>query len=108
MLIFQENIESEDKDIILYKDYSLRKRLDAPKRATRMSAFEKKKAMEHDQERTRLQCLEVDLSNPLSTIDWQNFVHVLGEVNGLGWVQLLPSRQKASQPCQFNMMHVLP
>ena len=92
MLLFQQNIESEDKEIILYKDYSLRKRMDTPKRAPRLSAFEKKKQLEEDQERTKLQCLEIDLATPLSTIDWQNLVHVLNEVNGIGWVQILPAR----------------
>lgn len=92
MLLFQQNVESEDKDIILYKDFSLRKRMDSSKRQARLSALEKKKALEEDQERTKLQCLEVDLATPLSTLDWQNLVHVLGEVNGIGWVQVLPAR----------------
>ena len=32
MLLFQQNIESEDKDIIIYQDFSLRKRMDTPRR----------------------------------------------------------------------------
>ena len=36
-------------------------------------------------EKSRLQCLEVDIENPLSTIDWTNFSMVINEVKGLGW-----------------------
>lgn len=32
MLLFQQNVESEDKDIILYKDFSLCKRVDTPRK----------------------------------------------------------------------------
>ena len=46
--------------------------------------------MQEDLEKTKLQRLEIDIENPLSTIDWQNFCNVLGEVKGLGWVQFLP------------------
>jgi hypothetical protein len=44
----------------------------------------------------------------MSTIDWANFAHILGEIKGLGWVQFLPVGMKSSTPCQFNMMHILP
>lgn len=57
---------------------------------TRMSAFQKKKQMEQDAEKTKVQCLQVDIENPLSTCDWINFATVIKEVNGLGWVQILP------------------
>ena len=64
--------------------------------------------MEEDQERTKLQCLEVDLETPLSTIDWANFSLVINEIKGMGWIQILPVGQKSSQPFQFNMMHIIP
>ena len=43
MLLFQINTEEqEDKDCILYKDYSLRKRLTTEPKPARMSAYQKK------------------------------------------------------------------
>tara|TARA_B110000503_G_C6944533_1_gene328380 strand:+ start:374 stop:529 length:156 start_codon:yes stop_codon:yes gene_type:complete len=51
-----------------------------------MSAYQKKKLMEDDQEKTKLECLEVDIEMPLSTIDWANFSLVINEINGMGWV----------------------
>lgn len=63
---------------------------------------------EEDAEKTKLQCLEIDLESPLSTIDWNNLSMVISEIQGMGWIQILPYGQKASQPYQFNMMHILP
>lgn len=33
---------------------------------------------------------------------------MINEVKGLGWFQILPVGMKASQPYQFNIMHVIP
>lgn len=52
--------------------------------------------MDDDQEKTKLQCLEVDLETPMSTIDWSNFSLVINEIKGMGWIQILPVGQKAS------------
>ncbi len=49
MLLFQVNPQDqEDKDLIVYKDYSLRKRIPTAPKASRLSAFQKKKMMEDD------------------------------------------------------------
>lgn len=61
-----------------------------------------------DAEKTKMQCLQIDIETPLSQIDWINFSTVIRETNGLGWVQLLPVGQSSSLPFQFNCMHVLP
>jgi len=58
------------KDCIVYKDYSLRKRNATEPKPPRITAYQKKKMMDDDQEKTKLQCLEIDLETPLSTIDW--------------------------------------
>ena len=83
MLLFQNVIEDEKKgegddeanltmykDCIVYKDYSLRKRIATEPKPPRITAYQKKKMMDDDQEKTKLQCLEIDLETPLSTIDW--------------------------------------
>ena len=74
----------------------------------RITAYQKKKMMDDDQEKTKLQCLEVDIETPLSTIDWTNLSLVINEIKGMGWIQILPVGQKSSQPFQFNMMHIIP
>lgn len=56
----------------------------------------------------KLQCLEIDLTNPLTDTEWRNMKQVVDEVTGLGWFQILPVNQKASTQCQFNMLHVIP
>ena len=57
---------------------------------------------------TKLQCLEVDIEYPLSSLDWSHFSEVIGQVKGMGWIQLLPAKYKSSHPLQFNMMHIIP
>lgn len=118
--MFQVNEEDQKKEqeegnvvpsVLVYKDYSLMKRLETSERGfdmQKMTAFEKKKFMEDDQAITRLHCLETQNSTLLSTADWAAFAAILVEVQGLGWVQIPPVGQKSSTPLQFNMMHVLP
>lgn len=108
MLLFQIEQEIQEKDRIIYKDFSLRRRIETQPKPARLSAFQKKTMQEEDAEKTKLQCLEIDLESPLSTIDWGNFSMVISEIQGMGWIQILPYGQKSSQPYQFNMMHILP
>jgi len=42
------------KECIMYKDYSLRKRIPTEPKPARITAFEKKKMMDEDQEKTKL------------------------------------------------------
>lgn len=42
--------------------------------------------MDDDQEKTKLASLEVDLTIPMSTIDWANFSLVINEIKGMGWI----------------------
>ena len=46
----------------------------------------KKKALEDDAEKTKIQCLEVNIADPLSTIDWQNMADIIREIQALAWV----------------------
>ena len=55
-----------------------------------------------------MQALEVDVVDPLTREEWNNFIAVVEETQGLGWFQVLPVGQKSSMPYQFNMLHVLP
>lgn len=73
-----------------------------------MSALQQAAQEEFDKEHSSLQCLEVDLASPLSTLDWRNFTNIIKETKALGWVQILPTYQKSSHPFQFNTMHILP
>ena len=93
-----EETKKANKDCIVYKDYSLRKRIATEPKPPRITAYQKKKMMDDDQEKTKLQCLEVDIETPLSTIDWANFSLVINEIQGMGWFQVLPVGQKSSQP----------
>lgn len=79
MLLFQMNPEeSEDKECILYRDYSLQRRLLTEKEDK--SEFLKKKDVQDDQEKSKLQCREINIENPLSYIDWKHFTMVIKEI----------------------------
>lgn len=98
LLLFQiDPDEQEDKECIMYKDFSLRRRWKTAKN-DRMTVYQKKKQQEEDQVFTRLQCSEIDIEMPFSTIDWENFTYVLNETKGMGWAQILPVGQKSSTP----------
>lgn len=80
--------------MIIYKDFSLRKRLETtPKQNTYAQDNFGKKSMRGKQKEEpeekehvpKLQCLEVDLDNPLTREEWNNFIAVIEETQGLGW-----------------------
>ncbi len=78
--------------MIMYRDYSLRKRLETSMKAPESKVDkliankknedkdkkkDKKDKSQYDQ---KLQCLEVDICNPLSEIEWRNFAETVDEV----------------------------
>lgn len=99
----------KDGPELVYRDYSLRKRhFTMAKKPGSKSALAKKAELEADQTKTKLQCLEVDLESPLSSIDWNYIALTITEIDALVWFQVLPANQKSSHPFQFNCVHVLP
>jgi hypothetical protein len=74
------------------RDYSLRKRIPGEEKKSTL----KKKPK--DELEAKLQCLEIDNGEPLSTFEWRNLSHVLHNVKGMAWFQILPTGQKSSQP----------
>ena len=98
MLIFKPRKEDQkESDEIVYRDYSLRKRIESTqnketttkkklkKLTSKKGADEEKKALE-----PKLQCLDVDLCAPLCEVEWRNWCEVISEVEGMGWFQILP------------------
>jgi hypothetical protein len=72
MLIIQpKKGDQEDKEKIIYKDYSLRKRF------TTRNLVENTKSKKKDNSKTKLQCLEIDLADPICLAEWQNIAEVL-------------------------------
>lgn len=110
MIILQPKKEDQkERDLIVYRDYSLRKRL-CTKEKVREDFFTRKEKGESNEDVTlsKLQCLEIDNDSPLAMVEWKNLAEVVNEVQGLAWFQILPVGQKSSQPLQFNLLHVLP
>ena len=103
MVVFKprkEDQDPEDKKVIVYRDFSLRKRIETTpktnyvtdslnkkKRGGPIKKEEEKVEVEHQ---PNLQCLEVDITAPLTREEWNNLVNVLEETQGLGWFQVLP------------------
>ena len=99
----QKNDQTQGKDVILLRDYSLRKRIETtPKsnyvqdslakmaKAPLKSSKDRKNDEEKDAEKEKepmpnMQCLEVDIEDPLSSDEWNNFIGVVEETKGLGW-----------------------
>ena len=104
-----------DEDLIVYKDFSLRKRIKTPASKDPKSQQVTKESLRKQEDdealkakHTSLQSLIIDNRNPLSPADWNSFAKIITEVQGLGCLQILPRGQKSSKPYQFNMLHVLP
>lgn len=78
LLMFQPiKTDQQEKDLILYRDYSLRKRLPTKPRPKKLSSHQTKKMEQEDEATTRLRGLEIDTKTLLSTCDWNNLTEVL-------------------------------
>lgn len=71
--------------MIVYRDYSLRKRIPTEERK---KSSKKSTKTESD---ARLQCLEIDNNEPLSAKEWESMSFVLSEAKGIAWFQILPT-----------------
>ena len=109
LLLYQKNLkdDSADEDILIYRDYSLNKRLVTNVQIANTAAL-KLKIEEENVRYTKLQSLEIDNEIPLSQCDWGKIGTLIYEIKAMVWVQALPAGMKSSQPFQFNCIHVLP
>ena len=81
MIIIQPQKQDQyDPQVVVFRDYSLRKRLPTKPRPKKVSTYQQKKLDGEDKEQSKLRCLEIDLRQPLSSVDWANFAQVLSEV----------------------------
>ncbi len=110
MLIMQPKKDDQpEKDLICYRDYSLRNRM-VTREKPQVSAAEQLR-MKKDKklaDMSKLQCLEIDLGEPLCQTEWHNMSDVINQTSGLAWFQILPAHHKSVTPFQFNAIHVLP
>lgn len=109
MLLVQPKKEDQvDKDQVVYRDYSLRKRLPAGEKPIASAADKLKEKKKKESEISKLQCLEIAIDDPLQSIEWVNIAEIMNQVGGLTWFQILPVGQKSSITTQFNSIHILP
>jgi hypothetical protein len=107
LLVQPKKSDQSDKDTILLRDYSLRKRIPthrAVQKPKEMLKEQKKK----DEEFSKLQCTEIDIAEPLCHQEWVTIAEVLNGLEGLFWFQVLPVGEKSSLTLQFNTLHFLP
>ena len=90
MLLFQYNPDDQSPETegIVYRDYSLRKRMKAELKTKNIvsSAMAKKKQLEEDSEKTKIQCLDINVAEPLSTIDWHHMSEIIKEISAMSWI----------------------
>lgn len=110
MIVFQPFDQDQyDEQLIIYRDFSLRKRYPTSVvNSKKLTSFQQKQIEKDDEEKSKLNSLEIDLFTPLSQIDWKCMGDLVEEVQGIAWVQILPVHEKASQPQQYQLMHILP
>lgn len=100
LLIVKPNKKDKDKkeEDIVIRDYSLRRRIPAKEIESVDKEKDKKDKKKKEKEESKLACLEVNIEEPINTIEWQNMSEVLNLSQGLAWFQVLPVGFKSSQP----------
>lgn len=82
--------KEKDKDMIVYRDYSLRKRLPNREKPQISAAEKLKDKKKKESEVSKIHSLEIDISEPLCNAEWFQIAEVLNYVRGLAWFQVLP------------------
>jgi len=78
MLLMQpKKDDQDDKEIIVYRDYSLRKRLPNREKPIITAAEKLKDKKKKETEISKLQCLEVSIDEPLCGVEWVNIAEVI-------------------------------
>lgn len=85
ILVQPKKDDQEDKDLIVYRDYSLRKRLPNREKPTISAAEKLKDKKKKETEMSKLQCLEITIDEPLCGVEWVNIAEVINHVKGLAW-----------------------
>lgn len=95
MMIFQPKKADKEEGIIPYRDFSLRKRIETSiKSRQKETKIDKliaaKKSGKGKEEKKpphepNLQCLEIDIEQPLTDVEWKNFAEVIDWTDGMGW-----------------------
>lgn len=70
----------------MYKDFSLKKRIKTKVYSQKQLLERKKKTDEDNMVFSKLNSLEIDVKEPLSTADWENMSLIVSEISALAWV----------------------
>lgn len=77
MLVQPKKEDQEDREFIVYRDYSLRKRMPNSEKPTISAAEKLKDKKKKETELSKLQCLEVTIDEPLQGCEWVNIAEVM-------------------------------
>lgn len=87
MIFLPKKADQKESDSIMYRDFSLRKRIEtsikaADTKVDKLIAQKKKNDdMKNKKEvvEQKLQCLEIDITAPLTDVEWRNLMGVVDE-----------------------------
>ena len=77
--------QDSDDDDIVFRDFSLRKRIPAKEDPAQDKDKNGKDKKKKDKDESKLACLEVSIEEPINTVEWQNLSEVVNMCQGLAW-----------------------
>ena len=108
LMIFQHDSELSEEDVTIYKDYGLTERLPQTQIPDNVEDYVEEQNTKIDQVESHLNSTEIDITSPLSAVEWKLWYDLVVATKGHGFLQILPVGYRANQPFKTNLLQVLP
>ena len=108
LMIFQNDPEVSEEDVIIYKDYGLSDRIPKIDIPEEMQNYITDQELLFRNNRSSLRWKEIDITNPLSPQEWRIWYETIVATKGHGFLQILPVGFRSNQAFKNNLLQVLP
>jgi plasmid maintenance system killer protein len=108
LILFQYDPDCVQDHVISFKDFGLTDRLECTEIPEDMEAFIELQEGKIEIPRSSLNSTEIDITNPITGMEWKLWYDIVVATKGHGFLQILPVGYKSSYAFSKNMMHIIP
>lgn len=108
LMLFQYDPTIIEDHVIYFKDFGLTERLASTEVPEDMETYIAEQEMKIEIPRSSLNSTEVDITNPLTSMEWKLWYDIVVATKGHGFIQILPVGYKSGYAFSSNLMHIVP
>lgn len=108
LMLFQYDPTLIEDHVIYFRDFGLTERLELTEVPEDMETYIAEQEMKIEIPRSSLNSTEINITNPLTTMEWKLWYDIVVATKGHGFIQILPVGYKSSYAFSSNLMHIVP